>query len=62
MSDPVPVRLPYRGSGGHQGCRVVKLLIEAGDSNIAASSRTPQKLSRVGFKGSTNFRRNACFW
>jgi NAD(P)H dehydrogenase (quinone) len=48
MSDPVPVRLPYPGAGGHLGRRVVTLLMEAGDSNITAFSRSPRKLSRVG--------------
>jgi NAD(P)H dehydrogenase (quinone) len=50
MSDPVPARLLYPGSGGHLGRRVVKLLMEAGDSNITASNRSPQKLSRFAAK------------
>ena len=30
MSDPVPARLLYPGSGGHLGHRVVELRVEAG--------------------------------
>jgi NAD(P)H dehydrogenase (quinone) len=55
MSDPVPARLLYPGSGGHLGRRVVKLLMEAGDSNITASSRSPQKLSRFAAKVKADF-------
>ena len=36
MSDPVPACLLYPGSVGRRG---VKLLMEAGDSNITAASR-----------------------
>jgi hypothetical protein len=39
MSDPVPACLLYPGYGGHLGRRGVKLLMEAGDSNITAASR-----------------------
>jgi NAD(P)H dehydrogenase (quinone) len=37
------------------GRRVVKLLVEAGDSNITASSRSPQKLSRFAAKVKADF-------
>jgi uncharacterized protein YbjT (DUF2867 family) len=55
MSDPVPARLLYPGSSGYPGRRVVKLFMEAGDSNITASSRSPQKLSRFAAKVKADF-------
>jgi len=55
MSDPVPACLLYPGSGGHLGRRGVKLLMEAGDSNITAASRSQQKLSRFAAKVKADF-------
>ena len=55
MSDPVPTRFLYPSSGGHLGRRAVKLLMEARDSNITASNRSPQKLSGFAAKVKADF-------
>ena len=54
MPDPVPARLPYPGSGGHLGRPVVELRVEAGDSNLTASSAalrnsaaSPRRLKQI---------------